>query len=97
MSGMVDDRKMNDTEALMWRLEGERHLSSTFANLTILDRAPDVDLLRRRMEHVAIRVPRLRQVVREVPGNVGPPTWVDDPDFDVSTHIRRIALPSPGD
>ncbi len=96
MSGIVDDRKMSDTEALMWRLEGERHMSSTFANLTILDRAPDVDLLKRRMEQVAVRVPRLRQVVREVPGNVGLPTWVDDPDFDVGTHIRRIALPPPG-
>src|SRR6478609_9078206 len=24
------------------------------------------------------------------------PVWVDDPDFDITYHIRRSALPSPG-
>ena len=28
---------MSDVEALMWNLEKDPHLSSTFANLTILD------------------------------------------------------------
>jgi WS/DGAT/MGAT family acyltransferase len=31
------------------------------------------------------------------PGNVGNPVWVDDADFDLSFHVRRAALPSPGD
>ncbi|MFC5994868.1 wax ester/triacylglycerol synthase family O-acyltransferase [Pseudonocardia hispaniensis] len=41
-------------------------------------------------------VPRYRQKVREVPGWLGPPVWVDDPAFDLSFHLRRSALPAPG-
>jgi diacylglycerol O-acyltransferase len=41
-------------------------------------------------------VPRYRQCVREVPGRLANPVWVDDEDFDVSYHVRRSALPGPG-
>ena len=41
-------------------------------------------------------VPRYRQWVREVPGRLANPVWVDDEDFDVTYHVRRSALPWPG-
>jgi WS/DGAT/MGAT family acyltransferase len=41
-------------------------------------------------------VPRYRQKVRHVPGNLARPVWVDDPEFDVAYHVRRSALPKPG-
>jgi WS/DGAT/MGAT family acyltransferase len=41
-------------------------------------------------------VPRFRQKVVFVPGNVGRPLWVDDEDFDIDFHLRRAALPPPG-
>jgi diacylglycerol O-acyltransferase len=41
-------------------------------------------------------VPRYRQKVRWVPGRLANPVWVDDPDFDVTYHVRRSALPKPG-
>jgi len=41
--------------------------------------------------------PRYRQVVRHVPGRIAPPVWVDDHRFDISYHVRRSALPKPGD
>ncbi|MBO9523867.1 MAG: wax ester/triacylglycerol synthase family O-acyltransferase [Nocardioidaceae bacterium] len=41
-------------------------------------------------------VPRYRQAVRSVPGRLANPVWVDDPDFDVTYHVRRSALPRPG-
>ncbi len=41
-------------------------------------------------------VPRYRQRVRFVPLALGRPVWVDDPDFELSYHLRRTALPSPG-
>lgn len=97
MSGIVYDRKMSDAEGLMWRLEKDPYLSSTFGTVSILDRAPDFDLFRRRMERAAVVIPRLRQVVRTVPGNLAAPTWVDDSDFDIDRHVRRIALPKPAD
>jgi diacylglycerol O-acyltransferase len=41
-------------------------------------------------------VPRYRQVVQEVPLDLGRPVWVDDPDFNIEYHIRHTALPAPG-
>jgi WS/DGAT/MGAT family acyltransferase len=41
-------------------------------------------------------VPRFRQKVKQVPGRLGNPVWVDDTDFDVTYHVRRSALPKPG-
>src|SRR3712207_2816423 len=41
-------------------------------------------------------VPRYRQRVREVPGDLANPVGVGDPDFDVAYHVRRSALPRPG-
>lgn len=90
------DHKMSDAEGLMWRLDKDPYLSSTFANLSVLDRAPDIDRLRRRMERAAVAIPRLRQRVQATPANLTPPLWVDDPDFDIDYHVRRIALPAPG-
>lgn len=42
-------------------------------------------------------VPRYRQRVRWVPGRLANPVWVDDEDFDLTYHVRRSALPRPGD
>jgi WS/DGAT/MGAT family acyltransferase len=41
-------------------------------------------------------VPRYRQKLRTVPFRLGRPVWVDDPQFDLGYHVRRIALPAPG-
>ena len=41
-------------------------------------------------------VPRYRQKVKTVPGRLANPVWVDDGDFDVTYHVRRSALPKPG-
>jgi WS/DGAT/MGAT family acyltransferase len=42
-------------------------------------------------------VPRYRQKIRWVPGHLANPVWVDDEDFDITYHVRRSALPKPGD
>jgi len=42
------------------------------------------------------QIPRYRQKVREVTLGLARPVWIDDPDFDITYHIRRSALPSPG-
>lgn len=42
-------------------------------------------------------VPRYRQKLRTVPFRLGRPVWVDDPDFDLGYHVRRTALPAPGE
>ena len=67
---------MSDAEGLMWRLEKDPHLSSTFGNVTILDRRPDFDRLRARMERALAEtvitglphtVPFLRRLIVDEP------------------------------
>ena len=41
-------------------------------------------------------VPRYRQKVRFVPLEMGRPLWEDDPNFNLTYHVRHTALPSPG-
>jgi WS/DGAT/MGAT family acyltransferase len=42
-------------------------------------------------------VPRYRQKLRTVPFRLGRPVWVEDPRFDLNYHVRRTALPTPGE
>jgi diacylglycerol O-acyltransferase / wax synthase len=60
------------------------------------DRPFDADALTALIGHRLALVPRYRQKIRDVPGRLGLPVWVDDPDFDLGFHVRRVALPSPG-
>ena len=57
-----------------------------------VDQATLIGLVRARLA----QVPRYRQVVREVPGRLADPVWVDDAAFDLTYHVRRSALPRPG-
>ncbi|MFK8048722.1 MAG: wax ester/triacylglycerol synthase family O-acyltransferase [Halioglobus sp.] len=41
--------------------------------------------------------PIFRRKLAFVPGGLGRPYWVEDPDFDLEFHVRHIALPKPGD
>jgi WS/DGAT/MGAT family acyltransferase len=41
-------------------------------------------------------MPRYRQKLAFVPLSLDTPVWVDDPDFDISNHLLRAALPKPG-
>ena len=96
MAPLRFERRMSDTEALMWALEDDPVLRSTFANVTFLDRAPDLDRFRDRMVMAMDALPRLRQRVYDAPG-IANPEWVDDPFFDLDFHVRRVAVASPGD
>ena len=51
-----------------------------------------IDLVSNRIAYV----PRYRQRVRHTPGRISNPVWVDDQDFDITYHVRRSALPKPG-
>lgn len=50
--------------------------------------------------HIAERLgalPKLRQVIAEVPFEAGRPVWVDDDSFDIERHVERVRLDEPGD
>ena len=51
------------------------------------------------LAHVRTRVhllPRLRQRLAFAPLRLGTPFWIDDHDFDLANHVRRVRLPAPG-
>lgn len=56
----------------------------------------DYSILRERLEAALDVVPMLRQRVLFVPLNLHHPVLVDDPEFDLDSHIYRAALPAPG-
>ena len=41
-------------------------------------------------------IPRYRQRLIPSPFGFGHPTWEDDPEFDISNHVRAVRLPKPG-
>lgn len=57
-----------------------------------LDYAGLLDIVERRLS----LIPRYRYKVKEIPFGLGGPVWVEDAAFDISYHIRRLALPEPG-
>ncbi|PCC67732.1 acyltransferase, WS/DGAT/MGAT [Nannocystis exedens] len=53
--------------------------------------------VRRLFERRIHLVPLLRRRLVEVPCNLHHPVWIEDPDLDLSRHLRRATLPPPGD
>lgn len=51
-----------------------------------------VDLIAERIAFV----PRYRQRIKQIPGRIANPVWVDDARFDLGFHVRRSGLPRPG-
>jgi WS/DGAT/MGAT family acyltransferase len=58
------------------------------------DGALDFERIRRAIECVVYKCPRLHQKVWWPLG--APPVWIDDLDFQLSYHLRHTALPRPG-
>lgn len=81
-------------------LAAERAVSpSQVATLAILEPGPggfDSEHLLRAISDRIPLVPRYRQRVLRLPAGLARPRWVDDEAFDLSFHVRRAALPSPG-
>jgi len=92
----VFEARMTQAEALMWRLDADPTLSGTFGNVMILDRMPDMSALERRLGQAAVVIPRLRQRVVSASAPWALPEWVDDPEFELGFHLRRVRLARPG-
>jgi WS/DGAT/MGAT family acyltransferase len=77
----------------------ERGTTTQVGSLLILERRPgglDYARLLTTVESRLQLVPRYRQKIREVTLGLARPVWVDDREFDITYHVRRSALPSPG-
>ncbi|MBE2235202.1 MAG: wax ester/triacylglycerol synthase family O-acyltransferase [Anaerolinea sp.] len=64
----------------------------------IFDQPVDFERLKATLDvRFAQRFRRFRQRVVAKRSRFGRPTWEDDPNFDLSNHLYRVALPAPGD
>jgi WS/DGAT/MGAT family acyltransferase len=88
---------MTDSEAIMWAVEKDPALRSDFCNLTMLERAPDEKRLRATVLRALDAIPRLRERVVSAPVRMVPPAFAVDPALDLDYHVRRVAVPAPGD
>ena len=88
--------EMSAFEAVMWRAEVDPRLRSTTTSVLMLGSVPEWERLLAGHRWVVSAVPRFRQRVVVPAFGVGNPTWVEDPDFHLDYHLRRIRLPGPG-
>jgi WS/DGAT/MGAT family acyltransferase len=75
------------------RMEDPINLMMITGVLMLADPLP-YGRLRTVIEQRLLKLPRFRQ--RVVTPLLGPAYWEDDPNFDVRSHLHRIALPAPG-
>jgi diacylglycerol O-acyltransferase len=54
------------------------------------------DAVRERILERLELIPPFRRRVRTMPAHFHRPVWIDDPDFDIDWHLRRVVLPAPG-
>ncbi|WP_292991904.1 wax ester/triacylglycerol synthase family O-acyltransferase [Mycobacterium sp.] len=78
--------------------DSDRNVSLAIGGIAIIDgAAPKDDKFKAVLTERVRSIPRFTQMLRTQPLDVGAPQWVDDPAFDISRHVRRIAVPRPGD
>jgi diacylglycerol O-acyltransferase / wax synthase len=97
VKGAIMDR-LEPLDALFVEAEDEdENTSMAIASIAVLEGpAPSQKEIRELVESRLPLVPRYRQKLRTVPFRLGRPVWVDDPDFDLSYHVRRTLLREPG-
>ena len=86
---------MRSSDAFTWAMESDPRLRSTVVTVVVLEKSPDWDDVRDRIDLITRKLPMFRQCVVESPPPA-PPRWESDPDFDLDFHIRRMAAPDPG-
>jgi diacylglycerol O-acyltransferase / wax synthase len=84
---------MGDSDALLWTINRDPVLRTTVAAVLILDGPPQWDELVARVEDLVRAEPRLRSKVQAPGVGRGRPRWVEARTFDLSLHLRHVALP----
>ncbi|BBZ38060.1 WS/DGAT/MGAT family O-acyltransferase [Mycobacterium conspicuum] len=78
--------------------DADRRVSLAIGGFAVIEGPPpEQDALVSTFAERVRACPRFGQRLRLRPFDLGAPEWVDDPDFDIERHVRRVALPQPGD
>jgi WS/DGAT/MGAT family acyltransferase len=98
--GQRGPTRLTGLEALFLRMDRGSGYQHTL-KIAIVDPSTDpdgwsFDRYRALVEHQLAAVPLMRQRYMPTPFGLHQPLWVDDPDFDLSTHMKRVTCPAPG-
>ena len=78
--------------------DSDRRVSLAIGGIALIEGpAPNYSQLKSTLAERIRSIPRCTHVLRTQPFDVGAPKWVNDPGFDLTRHVRRVALPQPGD
>lgn len=78
--------------------DADPRVSLAIGGLAVLDGPlPDTESLTATLAQRIAACPRFTERLRSRPFDFAAPHWEDDPDFDLAHHLRRIAVPQPGD
>lgn len=92
--------QMQRLSALDFHMLGIEDKTETHMHIgSVLVFAEPVPTLAELREFINSRIglaPRFRQKLMKHPTDGGKPVWIDDPDFDITNHVKGVGLPSPG-
>jgi diacylglycerol O-acyltransferase len=78
--------------------DADRHVSLAIGSLAVIDGPiPEQQKLIAALSERISAERRFTQLVHKHALELAAPEWVDDPNFDISHHLRWAALPQPGD
>lgn len=78
--------------------DADRNVSLVIGVLAILEGSPPTDhVLLGSVYNRLMSIPRFTQIVERQPLDLAAPQWVEAHDFSVAHHVRRTAVPQPGD
>ena len=77
--------------------DSDRNVSLAIGGVAIIDGPPPISRVQGRSGRTYPGNTALHSMLRTQLFDIGAPQWVDDPGFDLSRHVRRVALPRPGD
>jgi WS/DGAT/MGAT family acyltransferase len=97
---MTDDdmpSRLSSIEAIMWRAGHDATFRMTVGDLLLLDHAPARDVLVKRLEEAADKVPRLRAMPDDPSHAQSRPGWTSAGAFNAADHVHSMTLAAPGD
>lgn len=78
--------------------DSDPHVNLAIAGVSIVaGPVPPYDVLIAAFAERVREIPRCTQLLHTHPLDLGSPEWADDPNFDITHHVHRAALPEPGD
>jgi diacylglycerol O-acyltransferase / wax synthase len=96
---VVDMEQLSALDAGFLEAEdADPHISLAIGGIAILDGPVEPqDVLVASLTDRLAAIPRFTQVLRVHTLKYKAPQWETDPNFDILRHVRRVAVPAPGD